>query len=99
MTAANKMPSAAMQTNRMTPMTKNDGRRSCKKKKIYRWLCYQRKDKSSMIKQEVCPICKTALKDTKEKQVQCITCNALISTDVEWQSKYGYEWVEEDAKT
>ena len=52
-----------------------------------------------MIKQEVCHICKTALKDTKEKQGQCITCNALISTDVEWQSKYGYEWVEDNAKT
>ena len=40
-----------------------------------------------MIEQEVCPICKTALKDTKDKQVQCVTCKALISTDVEWQSQ------------
>ena len=52
-----------------------------------------------MIKKEVCPICKTALKATKDKQVQCVTCKALISTEVEWQSKYGYEWVQEDAKT
>lgn len=52
-----------------------------------------------MIKQEVCPICKTAIKNTTEKEVQCITCKAVISTEMEWQSKYGYEWVQEDAKT
>jgi len=51
-----------------------------------------------MIKQEVCPVCKTAIKKTKEKEVQCITCKAIILTDMEWQSKYGYEWVHEDAK-
>ena len=52
-----------------------------------------------MIKKEVCPICKTALKDTKDNEVQCSTCKAVISTEMEWQSKYGYEWVQEDAKT
>ena len=52
-----------------------------------------------MIKKEVCPICKTALKDTKDNEVQCITCKAVISTEIEWQSKYGYEWVEDNAKT
>ena len=52
-----------------------------------------------MIEQEVCPICKTALKDTKEKQVQCVTCKALISNEVEWQSKYGHEWVDDNVKT
>ena len=49
--------------------------------------------------EKVCPICKTALKDTKHDQVKCITCQAVISEDVQWQSKYGYEWVQEDAKT
>ena len=52
-----------------------------------------------MIKKEVCPICKTALKDTKDNEVQCITCKAVISTEIECQSKYGFEWVQEDAKT
>ena len=51
------------------------------------------------MKDEVCPICKTALKNTKEKQVRCVTCKALVSTEIEWQRKYGYEWVEDNAKT
>jgi len=48
---------------------------------------------------KACPICKTAIKDTKEKTVKCITCQAVISEDVLWESKYGYEWVEENAKS
>ena len=48
---------------------------------------------------KVCPVCKTALKETKENQIRCIVCQAVISEDVQWQSKYGYEWVQEDAKT
>ena len=48
---------------------------------------------------KICPICKTALKYKKENQVKCITCQVVISEDVQWQSKYGYEWVQEDAKT
>jgi uncharacterized Zn finger protein (UPF0148 family) len=49
--------------------------------------------------EKICPICKTALKETKDNQVKCITCQAVISEDIQWQSKYGYEWVQEDAKT
>jgi len=48
---------------------------------------------------KACPVCKTAIKETKEKTVKCITCQAVISEDVQWQSKYGYEWVEENAKS
>ena len=48
---------------------------------------------------KVCPICKTVLKETKEYQVKCITCQAVISEDIQWESKYGYEWVEEYAKS
>ena len=48
---------------------------------------------------KACAICKTAIKETKEKTVKCITCQAVISEDVQWESKYGYEWVEENAKS
>jgi len=48
---------------------------------------------------KACPVCKTAIKETKEKTVKCITCQAVISEDVQWESKYGYEWVEENAKS
>ena len=49
--------------------------------------------------EKICPICKTALKDTKENEVKCITCQVVISEDVQWQSKYGYDWVQGDANT
>ena len=48
---------------------------------------------------DICPICKTAIKETKEDQVKCITCQAVISENIQWESKYGYEWVEEHAKS
>ena len=48
---------------------------------------------------KVCPICKTAIKATKKEAVKCITCKAIISEDIQWESKYGYEWVVEHAES
>ena len=44
---------------------------------------------------QICPICKTALKETEKDSVQCTTCQADISDHVQWESKFGYEWVKE----
>jgi len=47
------------------------------------------------MKVEQCPICKTALKNTESGTTKCIACNAVISSDVNLDSKFGYEWTKE----
>ena len=42
-----------------------------------------------------CPICKTVIKETENNSIKCITCEAVISDDVQWQSQFGYEWIKE----
>jgi len=42
---------------------------------------------------DICPICKTSLKETEENSVKCTTCQAVISDDAKWESSFGYEWV------
>ena len=44
---------------------------------------------------KVCPICKTGIKETEATTIKCTTCQAVISEDVQWERKFGYEWVKE----
>ena len=56
---------------------------------------YEGKDEGCIMIDDICPICKTAIKETKEDSVQCTTCQAVISDDAKWESSFGYEWVKE----
>jgi len=42
-----------------------------------------------------CPICKTAIKETENNSIKCIACEAVISEHIQWESKFGYDWIKE----
>ena len=44
---------------------------------------------------QICPICKTALKETENDSVECVACKAVLSEDAKWENSFGYEWVKE----
>ena len=42
-----------------------------------------------------CPICKTVIKETEKNSIECKSCKAILSDDMQWQSQFGYEWIKE----
>ena len=44
---------------------------------------------------EICPVCKTAIRKTEKRSIECLTCKCIISEQAEFDSKFGYEWVKE----
>jgi|TARA_R110002126_G_scaffold7381_1_gene36287 predicted nucleic acid-binding Zn ribbon protein len=44
---------------------------------------------------KLCPICKTAIEETEKNSIECKSCKAILSDDMQWQSQFGYEWIKE----
>jgi transcription initiation factor TFIIIB Brf1 subunit/transcription initiation factor TFIIB len=44
---------------------------------------------------KICPICKAAIKETEKNSIECKSCKAILSDDMQWQSQFGYEWIKE----
>ena len=44
---------------------------------------------------KLCPICKTDIEETEKNSIECKSCKAILSDDMQWQSQFGYEWIKE----
>jgi transcription initiation factor TFIIIB Brf1 subunit/transcription initiation factor TFIIB len=39
---------------------------------------------------EICPVCKTAIRKTEKRSIECLTCKCIISEQAEFDSKFGW---------